>query len=268
MNETAARRNFWLGIFTLTVLGVVAYFVLFFVGKSQPFEEEFKIHVRFKNTQGLKNGSPVFLQGLPMGNVENMGVESDPQSRQPVLVAHLKLRNDRNALERITQGSSFTIAMENVFGDRRIDISFGDPTQPRLKNGDSVNGVEASDINSVFKQINDFAAKLNREFSLLQLAAEFQKLTAKQDKDIAEVKDAMKKLADLQTQMQSKPMSPEEARVVHELGQAATQLKEASDRLAQTAARSSDSEEELKALLRGLTEVLTRLQRTLAEPPK
>jgi ABC-type transporter Mla subunit MlaD len=268
MNEKTVRQNFWVGLFALVIIGMVAALVVFFVGRSQPFEEEFRLNVRFKNAQGIKNGSPVNLQGLPMGSVETIGVEEDPETNKPVLVAKLKLRYDRSALEQITHGSTFAIATENIFGDRRIDISFGDPGKPKVKNGDTVNGVEQADINQVFQQIQAFAAKLNNEFSLLKLAAEFQKITAKQEKDLNDVKEAMKKLAELQSQMKDSPMSPDQIRAYTELAQASASLREASERMTQAAARSAESEEELKTLLRALAESLTRLQRAMSEPPK
>lgn len=268
MNEKTLRQNFWVGLFALGIIGMVVALAVFFVGRSQPFEEEFRLRVRFQNAQGLKNGSPVNLQGLPLGAVETIGVEVDPSTDKPVLVANLKLRVDPRALEQITHGSTFAIATETIFGDRRIDISFGDPARPPVKNGDTVNGIEQADINQVFQQIQAFASKLNNEFSLLKLAAEFQKMTAKQEKDLNEVKDAVQKLAELQAQLQSGPLSPDQVRALAELSQAASSLREASERMAQAAARSSESEEELKTILRALGETLTRLQRVLSEPPK
>lgn len=112
------------------VLGAVAILIvlIFLMSASTGgiFSKKIVLRSYFANAAGLKNGAPVTLQGVTIGNVTRMKV--DPaHNPTPVQVT---MEVSRDALDGLHTDSTATIAQAGVLGDSYVDIDSTQATGP------------------------------------------------------------------------------------------------------------------------------------------
>src|SRR6202161_3230321 len=107
----------------LTVVAAsVTLMVLIFVmsGTGGWFTQKITIRSYFDNAGGLREGAPVRLQGVDIGNVSGMRVVSDPSRRQTPVEIIMKVNTKyRGSLRK---DSVTLLATAGVLGETYIDI--------------------------------------------------------------------------------------------------------------------------------------------------
>lgn len=154
-----AKRYVLLGMFAAAVVAAILLFVGIVVGRSNPLESKHTIYVEFDDLKGIRAGTPVSIQGHVVGAVSR--IAPDPQNAgPPLLVAELRLSADERFTDWIREDSKFIIVNQNLFGDKRIDITFGSPERPKLPDGARVRATPTASVQDVLDKITDTAVTL------------------------------------------------------------------------------------------------------------
>lgn len=121
-------RDLRLGVFfTLSTVVLVGF--LFVVGTNRRiFERAYELRLYLTNAQGLAKGSVVSLSGLEIGRVSELTFVR--QDTAQVLQVSMTLSHRYH--EQITKSSVATIRTLGVLGDKFVDISLGNPSEPPL----------------------------------------------------------------------------------------------------------------------------------------
>ncbi|RME03180.1 MAG: MCE family protein [Planctomycetota bacterium] len=164
--HTASKTNFWVGIFSLVILALSVVLIVFFLGKSRPFESTILVKVNFDNIEGLKVGAHVNLEGLNIGRVSHIQLYVAPNTNRPRHQVFLKLRNDPVYLRWITNKSKFQIVNDNFFGDKHVEISFSNIGEP-ISHLQVVEGSNTASINKVLGNLEKITVSAQELISRL-----------------------------------------------------------------------------------------------------
>ena len=125
------RNALLIGLFVLTALALAAAAITF-LGGNRLFEQRVRAVVYFTNSvKGLYVGAPVTFRGVPIGQVDAIGIEVDPNNlvtRVPVQLFITSKLVQRGLRARLAQQSLVT-------GQALIDLDF-DPKSPLALHGD------------------------------------------------------------------------------------------------------------------------------------
>ncbi len=109
------------GIFVLAGLGAIAYLALN-LGEV-PFltrASTYSVEAEFENVSGVKNGAPVQVAGVSVGQVSGLKLNEDN-------LAQLTLQVDKTL--RIPLDSIVSVKSQGIIGDKYIQISLGGDTE-------------------------------------------------------------------------------------------------------------------------------------------
>ena len=140
------RNALLIGLFVLTALALAAAAITF-LGGNRLFEQRVRAVVYFTNSvKGLYVGAPVTFRGVPIGQVDAIGIEVDPNNlvtRVPVqLFITSKLlqmsggQDNMDLRQLVQRGLRARLAQQSlVTGQALIDLDF-DPKSPLALHGD------------------------------------------------------------------------------------------------------------------------------------
>lgn len=113
--------EFTVGLFVIAGLGAIIYLALN-LGEI-PFlsrTSTYTIEAEFENVSGIKNGAPVQVAGVNVGQVSRLELNEDK-------LAQLTLRLDKEL--RIPVDSIVSVKSQGIIGDKYIQISLGGDTE-------------------------------------------------------------------------------------------------------------------------------------------
>src|ERR1700691_2740877 len=161
----------------IVLVAVVVLTTLLFLMTSSSglglFSRKLMVHTYFENSAGLKVGAPVDLQGVRIGTVKTVLVETD-QSRKltPVEVV---MKIDGKYREAVHADSKAALSTLGVLGDTLVDINSQFATGPRVEDGAELKTVETPSLTDVVKagqgtieSLNVILAKMNTIVDNLQ----------------------------------------------------------------------------------------------------
>jgi phospholipid/cholesterol/gamma-HCH transport system substrate-binding protein len=117
--EFSRGQQIKVGIFVTLGVLIMCLSIIYLGDEQVSLGGAYELRVRFKQVQGLNNGSQVSLAGLRVGNVERIEFSMDSQD----LVAVLKIH--REFKKRITEGAIASVKTLGALGDRYIFINPG-----------------------------------------------------------------------------------------------------------------------------------------------
>jgi len=148
MDDRTRRVEIAVGIFTLVSIGVAVLVFFVMLGEEHAFEERITVSAVFKNARGLRSGAPVWLAGIDVGSVQEVGF--DEANRARVVIS---LR--RSAQHRISRDAVARIVPISIVGnDTMVLLSPGTPTEPAIGDGDTISTQEAPDWNDFVTMIS------------------------------------------------------------------------------------------------------------------
>ena len=103
----------------------------------------------FDNAGGLREGAPVRLQGVDIGNVSGIRVVSDPARRLTPVEVTLKVNTKYRA--NLRKDSLTTLSTAGVLGETYIDIDSAQAHGPEVQAGDVLPTRETPDIQDVVR---------------------------------------------------------------------------------------------------------------------
>jgi phospholipid/cholesterol/gamma-HCH transport system substrate-binding protein len=125
------------GIFILITVLLFAGGVLMMGDKTKMFIDKGSLSVIMPDVAGLKIGAPVWLAGVDVGLVTDIGFET-PEKNNEITVT---LQIDKSALKKIHNDSKITIKTRGLMGEKYVDITpsmtFSD-APPTVIRGESV----------------------------------------------------------------------------------------------------------------------------------
>ena len=137
------------------------------------FSRKIVVKAYFANSDGLKIGAPVGLEGVTIGEVKSVTLSTDPARKQTPVEVVMKLspKFHRN----LHTDSRVTLSTVGVLGDTVVDINSGSAVGPELKTGDELQTLETPSLTDVVKSsegtiesLNVILAKVNNIASTLQ----------------------------------------------------------------------------------------------------
>ncbi len=132
-----------IGIFfvaALLILGII--FEL--LGGVSLFEDRITLRARFDDVGELKEGNPVKLSGLKIGEVDRIEIGGDK------IVVSFKVRRDAP----VRKDSVASIRLTSLLGISYVNLSFGDPASPLAAEGDVLPSEESANINDILVKLD------------------------------------------------------------------------------------------------------------------
>jgi phospholipid/cholesterol/gamma-HCH transport system substrate-binding protein len=133
---------------TVIVASVILFFLVFMMsGITGLFATTVSVKTYFDNAEGLRNGQPVDLQGVPIGNVQHvrvvMGRQVDP--------VEVLMRINKNYAPFVREDSTATILTAGVLGDSYVDIDSRDAHGAIIKDGSILKSANAPNLQDVVR---------------------------------------------------------------------------------------------------------------------
>jgi phospholipid/cholesterol/gamma-HCH transport system substrate-binding protein len=113
----------------LLVLSVLLYLLM----GGNPLRRNVIIRSYVTDSGGMSRGSPVRLNGLPIGKVESVGLAPEPRGNR---IVEIRMSVEAAAAARLPEDSIVEIGAENLLGDKLIAITAGRSDRPVAPGGE------------------------------------------------------------------------------------------------------------------------------------
>ena len=146
------------GALVLVAVGVLVFLIFLMSGSTGGiFAPKLTLRSYFNNASGLKNGAPVTLEGVTIGNVLRIRVVPE---RNPAPV-EVTMRIGEEYLRDIHVNSTTAIAQAGVLGDSYVDIDSTHASGPAPANNAELRATQAPNIQSVISSSQDSIDEIN-----------------------------------------------------------------------------------------------------------
>ena len=133
---------------TVTVASLTLAVLIFLMrGTSGLFTERITLVTYFDNAEGLREGQPVDLQGVPVGNVRSVRVVSG----RPDMPVQVVMRINKKFQPFIREDAKATVTTAGVLGESFIDIEGRFAKGPIVKDGAELPSTNAPNIEDVVR---------------------------------------------------------------------------------------------------------------------
>jgi phospholipid/cholesterol/gamma-HCH transport system substrate-binding protein len=132
-------------IIALTILVAIVVLVL---GVESPFASRYTLYTYLPNIGGLRQDSPVMLEGVTVGTVDSYEFAELEKG------VRIKMRIQEKYEERIRTDSIAKLRSLGLLGDKYIEISQGTLDGRPLKEGETVTGAPPLDLDEMIAQAN------------------------------------------------------------------------------------------------------------------
>ena len=145
------RVDVKVGAFILIILAMAVAMVLVLAQKRHVFEHRVVIHTVFQEVQGLKEGAPVRLSGVNIGQVSRLAFAKEKTAS----LIHVDLEISRESLERIGTDSIARIGSQGLLGDKIIELSVSANPESPIAAGATLESQPPADFNKIIEQASD-----------------------------------------------------------------------------------------------------------------
>lgn len=135
------------GITVIVATVTLAVLIFFMGGKAGFFASRITLYAYFDNTEGVKIGAPVSLQGLTIGNVKDIRLVPD-RPQDPVQII---MRVNTKYQFLLRKDSLATIETAGVLGESFIDLNSKKATGPVVKDGDELRTITQPGLEDVVR---------------------------------------------------------------------------------------------------------------------
>jgi phospholipid/cholesterol/gamma-HCH transport system substrate-binding protein len=130
----ASGRELKVGLLVAAALAVFAAGIFVIGREDLLFSRKARYFVRFQSVGGLGAGSPVQLNGVNVGTVEEVRLPADMGQNE--ITVHLAV--DRRYAQRIRDDSAAKIKTLGLLGDKYVALSSGSPGFPQIPPGGEI----------------------------------------------------------------------------------------------------------------------------------
>ncbi len=147
------------GALVLVAMAVLVGLILLMSGQSGGlFERKLVLRSYFENAAGLKDGAPVTLEGVTIGNVIHVRVVSD---RNPTPV-EVSMRVGHEFLGGLHTDTTATISQAGVLGDSYVDLNSAHSNGPTPANNAELKASGSPSIQDVVRNSNESIIETNK----------------------------------------------------------------------------------------------------------
>lgn len=162
--------EFFVGLFLLIGLGVIAALVVIFGRAGQGLEKSYPIRVRFPNASGLVKGSDVLLSGARIGVT----------SKAPALTGEIyevEVELSIRDSVRIPRKATFQIRSNGMLGDSYVDVMVPPDFDPKdiAQPGELITGQRTGGLDELTSKGNQMIDTLNTDI-LRKLSTELDEI--------------------------------------------------------------------------------------------
>lgn len=157
------------GILVIVSLILLTFFLFIMTSGNgfSAFERKLTAVTYFDNSQGVKVGAPVTLEGVPVGEVKAVRISTDPARKHTPVQVLLKL--DPKFQDRLHADTRAALSTTGVIGDTVVELNSESASGPELQDGNELRTVELPSIATFMKagqgtldQLNGTIAKLDK----------------------------------------------------------------------------------------------------------
>ena len=150
---------------TVVVAAITLATLIFLMTSAQGLFTR-KLHFRayFDNAEGLRNGAPVRLQGVDVGNVTRVRIIPN---RAPLPV-ELTLKVSSRYEDAIKKDTVATLATAGVLGETFVDLDSLHATGPKAQDNDELKSENAPGISDVVRASNTTLQNVNKIVDAIQ----------------------------------------------------------------------------------------------------
>ena len=140
------------GITVLVAALIFAFVVLLMTSTTGGlFTPKIRLKAYFENAEGLREGAPVSLQGVEIGNVTGLTVVSDRPAAPVEVVMKVTTRYTAN----LRKNSVAVLSTKGALGETYVDITGGDPKQREAHDWDELPTEERPGLQDVVRSSQD-----------------------------------------------------------------------------------------------------------------
>ena len=143
-----------IGLFMFLALGILLIVFFNIENRENFFGGLYKIHILFNRGFGLREGSPVDLAGVGVGNIES--IRFNEQNKVDVTAG---IKNKYK--EKIRADSIATVISQGLMGNAAISISIGSISMPVVEDGGYIDGIGISKTDGIMSGIKPILMKAN-----------------------------------------------------------------------------------------------------------
>jgi len=123
----AQRKLTWaelrVGLFVLVALIILALGIFYVTGAEGFWVAKVRYRAYLPEVGQLQNGAPVTLDGLPIGNVESMGLTPRPMDKKHNITVVIRVNSKYS--DQIRTDSTATLVTQGLLGNRYVEITRG-----------------------------------------------------------------------------------------------------------------------------------------------
>ena len=142
-----------------TILLCILLFLMTSATGLSPFQHRILTDTYFANSNGLKKGGEVQLEGVTIGEVKAVEISTDPARH--LTPVHVEMKLNPNFRSSLHKDSVASLTKVGLVGDTVVDINSKLAKGPELQSGDTMPSVETNDIDAVMAQSKDTLQTLN-----------------------------------------------------------------------------------------------------------
>ena len=149
-NDASLAR---VGLTVLLALAVLAVGILVIGERSFLFKSTNSYSILFENTSGLAEGSPVQLNGVVVGRVDDIELSGDVE--QTLLRVGVEIESKYR--DRLRADSVARIKSLGLLGDKFVQVVSGSSDQPVIEPGGEIPADQPTDVDSLIRSGEDVA---------------------------------------------------------------------------------------------------------------
>jgi len=139
------------GITVLVAAIIFAGVVLLMTGTTGLFTRKIHLRAYFENAEGLREGAPVSLQGVEIGNVTRIAIDAK-RAATPVEVV---MRVTTRYQESLRKNSVAVLSTKGALGETYVDITGGDSKERQIRDWDELPVEERPGLQDVVRSSQD-----------------------------------------------------------------------------------------------------------------
>jgi phospholipid/cholesterol/gamma-HCH transport system substrate-binding protein len=146
------------GILVVVSFALLALAIFYVSGESGIFTKRYTVTAYFASANGLRSGAEVWLEGVTIGNVDEVKISKEADPRKAVSVA---LKLDESYRNIIRSDSMVTIGTIGLLGDKYVNVTRGSEAGQVVPDNGELTGSEVGDIAKIVTGTSDFVANLD-----------------------------------------------------------------------------------------------------------
>ncbi len=164
-------RNLRLGLFIILALALFSVGI-FWIGKKQfLFRSTYQLSADFPNVAGLIVGSVVRVGGTQQGTVTHINLPPRPDQN-----VHVVMDLTDGTRQVVRHDSTASISSEGLVGDKYVEVSFGSPDSPPVKDGERIKALPPLQISDLIEKTNGVLDTARNSMDHVETMAENLKL--------------------------------------------------------------------------------------------